>query len=82
MKNANSNVIEMDPSGTSKKCSWCRVGERVGKNTWAKTFTCSHCERVFDRDHNATRNLLQKAGYDPDTSDSAITQNPGPLALT
>jgi transposase len=41
---------------TTKTCTHCgTLNERVGAS---KTFACGSCGKVFDRDHNASRNVM------------------------
>jgi putative transposase len=52
-------VIGVAPHFTSQKCSGC--GKLVKKSLSERTHTCVHCGLVLDRDHNAARNILNKA---------------------
>jgi putative transposase len=60
---AGSRVIEVDPDGTSQECSAC--GGRVPKELKIRRHECSHCDLVIDRDLNAARNILNRAGVGP-----------------
>ncbi|MDQ2886804.1 MAG: transposase [Chloroflexota bacterium] len=52
-------VIKVAPHYTSQDCSEC--GTRVKKSLSVRTHICPHCGVVLDRDHNAARNILDKA---------------------
>jgi IS605 OrfB family transposase len=52
-------VIAVAPEYTSQDCSVC--GELVTKSLSVRTHICPRCGTVLDRDHNAARNILQKA---------------------
>jgi len=49
-------VVALPPAYTSQDCSGC--GERVKKALSERTHVCPHCKAMFDRDHNAARNIL------------------------
>ncbi|AMD20770.1 HDR027Cp [Eremothecium sinecaudum] len=53
----NTTVIEVDEEFTTKTCSSCGVRSDIGAS---KIFKCDNCESVFDRDHNAAKNILLK----------------------
>jgi len=50
-----SKIIEVNPRGTSKRCSGC--GSEVNNPTWKVSY-CSKCKRFMDRDGNASINIL------------------------
>jgi putative transposase len=52
-------VVAVAPHFTSQDCSAC--GTRVKKTLSVRTHICTGCGVVLDRDHNAARNILQKA---------------------
>ena len=52
-------VIEVNPRGTSQKCSSC--GQVVKKTLSVRTHNCPYCGLVLDRDHNAAINILKRA---------------------
>jgi putative transposase len=52
-------VIAVEPAFTSQDCSAC--GARVKKSLSVRTHICPSCGLVLDRDHNAARNILEKA---------------------
>ncbi|MCI0766505.1 transposase [Bacillus sp. TL12] len=51
-------LVKVDPAYTSQDCSSC--GHRVKKSLSIRTHICTKCGTVLDRDHNASRNILQK----------------------
>ena len=57
---AGSKVIKVDPRNTSQVCSGC--GVIVPKALGVRIHDCPHCGLVLDRDVNAARNVLRKAG--------------------
>ncbi|MFF4731656.1 zinc ribbon domain-containing protein, partial [Streptomyces mirabilis] len=46
---------------TSQVCSACGVKDGP-KPLHVRTWTCTHCGTVHDRDHNAAKNVEQAAG--------------------
>jgi putative transposase len=52
-------IIAVTPQFTSQQCSAC--GTLVKKSLSVRTHICPSCGLVLDRDHNAARNILQKA---------------------
>ena len=52
-------VIVVTPHFTSQNCSAC--GRLVKKSLSVRTHICPSCGLVMDRDHNAAKNILQKA---------------------
>lgn len=50
-------VLLVNPSGTSQKCSGC--GAVVQKDLYVRTHECPDCGLVLDRDHNAAKNILK-----------------------
>ena len=50
-------VIIVNPSGTSQKCSGC--GVVVPKDLSVRKHECPSCKLVLDRDHNAAMNILK-----------------------
>ncbi|KRG15670.1 transposase [Virgibacillus soli] len=51
-------LIKVEPKFTSQDCSHC--GNRVKKSLSIRTHICPKCGTILDRDHNASRNILQK----------------------
>lgn len=60
---AGSRVIEVDPRGTSQECSGC--GRTVSKRLKDRLHECQGCGLTLDRDLNAARNVLLRAGVSP-----------------
>jgi len=56
-------LIEVDPRNTTQDCSSC--GARVPKELGERQHRCPHCELSIDRDLNAARNILSRAGVGP-----------------
>ncbi|HET9651784.1 MAG TPA: transposase, partial [Usitatibacter sp.] len=60
---ARSRLIEVDPYDTSQDCSGC--GIKVPKALGDRLHECANCGLVMDRDLNAARNILHRAGVGP-----------------
>jgi putative transposase len=60
---AGARLIEVDPRNTSQECSCC--GNRVPKTLSERMHACKHCGLTIDRDVNAARNILHRAGMGP-----------------
>jgi putative transposase len=56
-------LIEVDPQGTTEDCSAC--GANVPKGLRDRMHTCPRCGLSVDRDLNAARNMLNRAGVGP-----------------
>lgn len=56
-------VIRVNPRFTTQACSHC--GELVQKSLSVRTHICTSCGFVADRDINAAKNILLKAGAPP-----------------
>ena len=52
--------LKVNPSGTSQYCSGC--GCRVEKSLSVRVHNCPHCGLILNRDVNAARNILNRAG--------------------
>ncbi|ARV61847.1 transposase [Nostocales cyanobacterium HT-58-2] len=52
-------TVAVPPHYTSQNCSNC--GKTVKKSLSTRTHNCPHCGHIQDRDHNAARNILEKA---------------------
>ena len=68
-------VIRVNPRFTSQKCHQC--GEIVQKSLSVRTHICPFCGYVADRDVNAAKNILSKAGAQP--SGTVSDGSPGEL---
>jgi putative transposase len=60
---AGAHVVAVDPYYTSQLCSGC--GEKVPKQLADRRHECVHCGLRIDRDLNAARNILHRAGVSP-----------------
>jgi len=59
-ESAGCEVIEVEPKGTSQRCSNC--GELVKKSLGIRNHKCPHCGFSIHRDLNASINILRTAG--------------------
>ena len=60
---AGARIIEVDGRNTTQDCSNC--GVRVPKNIHVRVHHCPSCGLTMDRDLNAARNVLHRAGVSP-----------------
>jgi putative transposase len=60
---AGTRLIEVDPRNTTQDCSGC--GVKVPKELGERRHECPHCRLSIDRDLNAARNILYRAGVGP-----------------
>jgi putative transposase len=60
---AGTRMIEVDPLHTTQDCSGC--GMEVPKALGDRRHECPHCGLSIDRDLNAARNILDRAGVGP-----------------
>jgi putative transposase len=60
---AGARMIEVDSRNTSQDCSAC--SRRVPKRLGDRYHRCSYCGLQIDRDLNAARNILNRAGVGP-----------------
>ena len=60
---AGARVIEVNPINTTQECSGC--GTKVPKELRDRQHECPHCGLSVDRDLNAARNILNRAGAGP-----------------
>ena len=60
---AGARVVEVDPQHTSQDCSRC--GAQVPKDLAVRHHDCPICGLSLDRDLNAARNILRRAGVGP-----------------
>jgi len=56
-------LVEVDPQNTTQDCSRC--GVRVFKSLSDRRHDCLVCGLSIDRDLNAARNILNRAGVGP-----------------
>ncbi len=52
-------VVKVNPAYTSQSCSACGNIQEMPLSV--RVYQCSRCSLVLDRDHNASRNILQQA---------------------
>ena len=52
-------TIAVNPNGTTQNCSDC--AQKVPKTIAHRWHACPHCGAQYDRDHNAARNIQQRA---------------------
>lgn len=57
-ESAGTQVVAVDPAGTSQECSGC--GETVPKTLRERKHSCPRCGLVLHRDENAARNILAR----------------------
>jgi putative transposase len=60
---AGARLVEVDPRNTTQDCSGC--GMKVPKELGDRHHECPHCGLSIDRDLNAARNILHRAGVGP-----------------
>jgi putative transposase len=60
---AGARLVEVHPYDTSQDCSGC--GMKVPKRLGDRVHQCAHCGLAIDRDLNAARNILHRAGVGP-----------------
>ncbi len=60
---AGTRLVEVDPRNTSQDCSGC--GARGPKKLADRLHECPSCGLSIDRDSNAARNILHRAGVGP-----------------
>lgn len=58
-------LILIDPKYTTMDCSNCGARHKAKLELHVRTFTCDHCGLRLDRDVNAARNMLIRAGFNP-----------------
>lgn len=60
-----SDLYTIDPRYTTMDCSNCGTRAKSKLDLGVRTFQCSTCKIVLDRDVNAARNMLLRAGFNP-----------------
>ena len=60
---AGARIVEVNPQHTTQECSGC--GITVPKRLGDRRHECPHCGLSIDRDLNAARNILNRAGVGP-----------------
>jgi len=59
-ESAGGSVLKVDPKNTSQNCSGC--GKKVSKTLADRIHLCPYCGLEMDRDLNAAKNILNRAG--------------------
>lgn len=62
-------MVIVPPAHTSMDCSRCGARSKHRLELSMRTFHCHACGEVVDRDLNAARNILARAGFDPAGAD-------------
>ena len=60
-----SNLILIDPRYTTMDCSFCGTRPTVKIELHVRTYQCDQCGIKIDRDLNAAKNMLIRAGFNP-----------------
>lgn len=68
------NLILVDPKYTTMDCSVCGARLKTTLELHVRTYQCEQCGMTLDRDVNAARNMLIRAGFTPADVDGC---NPG-----
>ena len=71
-----SDVFVIDPHYTTMDCSNCGTRAKAKLDLGTRVFHCGFCGSTIDRDVNAARNMLLRAGFNPSVDDSV---NPASL---
>ena len=67
------NLILVDPKYTTMDCSVCGARLKTKLELHVRTYHCEHCDMTLDRDVNAARNMLIRAGFNPADADDCKT---------
>lgn len=68
------NLILVDPKYTTMDCSHCGARHKTKLELHVRTYQCEHCGMTLDRDVNAARNMLIRAGFNPADDDDCKTR--------
>lgn len=68
------NLILVDPKYTTMDCSHCGARLKTRLELHVRTFHCEQCGMTLDRDVNAARNMLIRAGFTPADDDDCKTR--------
>lgn len=71
-----SDVFVIDPHYTTMDCSNCGTRAKAKLDLGTRVFHCDFCGTTIDRDVNAARNMLLRAGFNPSVNDNV---NPASL---
>ena len=69
-------VFVIDPHYTTMDCSNCGTRAKAKLDLGTRVFHCNFCNTTIDRDVNAARNMLLRAGFNPSVDDNV---NPASL---
>ena len=72
-------VVLVDPKHTTMDCSNCHARAKQRLSLSERTFHCPACGAGLDRDRNAARNVLARAGFLPAAVD--VVRRPTPLGM-
>lgn len=76
---AGRHVVLVDPKHTTMDCSNCHARAKQRLSLSERTFRCPACGRSLDRDVNAARNVLARAGFLPAAVD--VVRRPTPSGM-
>ena len=68
-------VVRVNPAYTSQTCSAC--GHRQPMPLSVRVYECPHCGLMLDRDHNASKNILEEALIGVGRHTRVIPEAPG-----
>lgn len=66
-------LVLIDPKYTTMDCSHCGARLKTRLELHVRTFHCEHCGMTLNRDVNAARNMLIRAGFTPADVDGCKT---------
>ena len=66
-------LVLVDPKYTTMDCSNCGARHKTALELHVRTYHCEHCGMTLDRDVNAARNMLIRAGFTPADVDECKT---------
>ena len=70
-ESAGTRLVQVNPRGTTKKCSEC--GVETDKPLWVREHSCPSCGYEDDRDANTAKNILNRALSDIGTGQAKST---------
>lgn len=66
-------LIMIDPKYTTMDCSKCGARHKTRLELKIRTFKCENCGVSLNRDYNAARNMLIRAGFNPSGDEGCKT---------
>ena len=66
-------LVLIDPKYTTMDCSHCGARHKTRLELHVRTYHCEQCGMTLDRDVNAARNMLIRAGFNPADADDCKT---------